>query len=63
MEVEAELPDMNAEEMAKESFYLVKLVIGHRYRQGWRFLTLREGLGVEEPTWEPFSASRLLRDA
>ena len=40
MEVEGELPDMNAEEMAKEGFYLVKSVIGHRYRQGWRLLTL-----------------------
>ena len=56
MEVEGELPDMNAEEMAKEGFYLVKSVIRHRYRQGWRFLTLREGFGVEEATWEPFSA-------
>ena len=27
MEVEVELPDMNAEEMAKEVFYLVNLVI------------------------------------
>ena len=34
MEVEGELPDMNAEEMAKERFYLVKSVILHRYRQG-----------------------------
>ena len=56
MEVEGELPDMNAEEMAKEGFYLVKLVIRHRYRQGWRFLTLWEGFGVQEATWEPFSA-------
>ena len=56
MEVEGELPDMNAEEMAKEGFYLVKSVLRHRYRQGWRFLTLWKGLGVEEATWEPFSA-------
>ena len=56
MEVEGELPDMNAEEMAKEGFYLVKSVLHHRYRQGWRFLTLWEGFGVEEATWEPFSA-------
>ena len=33
MEVEGELPDMNAKQMAKENFYLVKLVIGHRYHQ------------------------------
>ena len=56
MDVEGELPNMNAEEMAKEGFYLVKSVIRHRYRQGWRFLTLWEGFGVEEATWEPFSA-------
>ena len=56
MEVEGELPDMNAEEMAKEGFYLVKSVLRHHYRQGWRFLTLWEGLGVEEATWEHFSA-------
>ena len=47
---------MNAEEMAKEGFYLVKSVLRHRYRQGWRFRTLWEGFGVEEATWEPFSA-------
>ena len=56
MEVEGELTDMNAEEMAKEGFYLVKLVIRHRYRQGWRFLTLWKGFGIEEATRDPFSA-------
>ena len=56
MEVEGDLPDMNAEEMAKEGFYLVKSVLRHRYRQGWRFLTLGEGFGVEEATWKPCSA-------
>ena len=56
MEVEAELPDMNAAEMAKEGFYLVKSVLRQRYRQGWRSLTLWEGFGVGEATWEPFSA-------
>ena len=59
MEVEGELPDMNAEEMAKEGFHLVKSVILHRYRQGWRFFTLWEGCGVEEATWEPFFAFML----
>ena len=48
MEVEGKLPDMKAEEMAKEGFYLVKSIIHHRYRQGWRFLALWEGFGVEE---------------
>ena len=56
MEVEGELPDMNAGEMAKEGFYLVTSVLRHRHRQRWRFLTLWEGFGVEEATWEPFSA-------
>ena len=41
--------------MAKESFYLVKSVIRHRYLQGWHVLTLWEGFGVEEATWEHFS--------
>ena len=56
MEVEGELPDMNAEEMVKEGLHLVKSVIRSPYRQGWRFLTLWEGFKVEEATWEPFSA-------
>ena len=51
---------MNTEEMAKEGFYIVKSILRHRYRQGWRFLTLWEGFGVEEATWEPFSAFVLL---
>ena len=50
MKVEGGLHDMNAGEIVKEGFYLVKSVIRHRYRQGWRFLTLREGPGVEGAT-------------
>ena len=46
MEVEGDLSDMNAEEMAKEGFYLVKSVLRHRYRQGWHFLTLWGGFEV-----------------
>ena len=34
VEVEGKLPNMNAEEMAKEGFYLVKSVLRHPYRQG-----------------------------
>ena len=56
MKVAGELPDMDAEEMAKEGFYLVKSIIEHRYRQGWGFFTLWEGCGVEEATMERFSA-------
>ena len=47
---------MNAEEVAKEGFYLVKSVLHHRYCQGWRFLSLWKEFGVKEATWEPFSA-------
>ena len=36
----------------------MKLVI----RQGWRFVGLWEGFGVEEATWEPFSVF-VLREA
>ena len=53
-EVEGELSNLNVEEMAKEGFYLVKLVIGHCYRQGWRLLTLWEGFGPRShfpPSW------------
>ena len=56
MEVEGELPDMDAEETANEGFYLMKSILCHRYRQAWRFLTLWEGFGVNEATWGPFSA-------
>ena len=49
MEVEGELRDMNVKEIAKESFYMVKSVLRHRFRQEWRFPTLLEGFGVEEP--------------
>ena len=59
MEVEGEIPDMNAKEVAKEGFYLVRSVIRHCYLQGWRFLTLWEGFGVGEAAWEPFAAFAL----
>ena len=40
IEVEGQLPDMNAKEMSKEGFFLVNSVIRHRYLQGRHFLTL-----------------------
>ena len=56
MQVQGELPDTNAEEMAKEGLHMVKSIVRHRYRQGWRFLTRLEGFRVEEATWESFPA-------
>ena len=50
MEVEGELPDMDAEEMAKVGLFLVKSILRHRYRQRWRFLTLWEAFPVAEAT-------------
>ena len=35
IETEGSFRDMNAQEMAKDGFYLVKSVIRHRYCQGW----------------------------
>ena len=34
MQVEGELPHMNAEESAKEGFYMVKCILHNCYRQG-----------------------------
>ena len=45
------LPDRFAEEMTKEGFYLVKLVLRHCCCQGCCFLTLWEGYCVDEATW------------
>ena len=56
MEVEGELPDMKAEEMAEEGFYLVKSVIRHRYRQGWK------GVELKKLSWNPFLPLCFLRD-
>ena len=56
MEVEGEFPDMNAQAVSQEGLYMVRSILRHRYRQGWRFLTLWETYGMGRATWEPFSA-------
>ena len=28
----------------------------HEYKEGWKFLTLWDGYGLSEATWEPMSA-------
>ena len=47
---------MNAEEIPKEGFYLVKFFLRNRHCQGWRLVILWEGYGVGEAIWVPFSA-------
>ena len=43
--------------MAVDGYYVVAGNAHHEYEQGWKFLTLWEGYGVSEATWEPMSAS------
>ena len=47
---------MTADEMAVDSYYVVAGIAGHKYKQGRKFLTLWDGYGLSEATWEPMSA-------
>ena len=51
-----QLEDLTAEEMAVNGYYVVAGIARREYKQGWKFLTLWEGYGVSEATWEPISA-------
>ena len=51
-----ELEEMTAEEMAVDAYYVVAGIAHHEYKQGWKFLTLWDGYGLSEATWEPMSA-------
>ena len=51
-----ELEEMTAEEMAVDSYYVGAGIARHEYKQGWKFLTLWDGYGMLEATWEPMSA-------
>ena len=35
---------------------MVAGIARHEYKQGWKFLTLWDGYGLSEATWEPMSA-------
>ena len=51
-----ELEEMTADEMAVDSYYVVAGMACHEYKQGSKFLTLLDGYGLSEATWEPMSA-------
>ena len=47
---------MTADEMAVDGYYVVAGIACHGYEEGWTFLTLWNGYGLSEATWEPMTA-------
>ena len=47
---------MTADEMAVDGYNVVAGIARHEYKQGWKFLTLWDGYGLYEATWESMSA-------
>ena len=51
-----ELEKMFADEVAVDGYCVVAGIARQEYNGGWRFLTLWDGYGLSEATWEPMSA-------
>ena len=51
-----ELEEITADEMAIDDYHVVAGIARHEYNQVWRFLTVWDGCGLSEATWEPLSA-------
>ena len=48
-----QLEEMTAEETTVDTYYVVAGIVRHTYEQGTNLLTLCEGYGVSEATWQP----------
>ena len=48
-----ELKEMTADEMAVDGYYVVAGIARHEYKRGLKFLTLWDGYGLSEVTWDP----------
>ena len=50
------LEEMIADEMAVDGYYVAAGIPRHEYKQSWKFITLWDGYGFFEATWEPMFA-------